>query len=71
MLPSCAESGQAGGGRNKTTKQTEIFMLLLLLLEIPGLVLTESAKMVTLEVRWECRQTQKERGAAQLQHRAA
>lgn len=30
-------------------------MLQLLLLEIPGLALSESAKTVTLEVRWECR----------------
>lgn len=42
-----------------------------MLLEIPHLVLSESAQIVTLEVRGECGRTSEEGRAAQLRRRAA
>lgn len=41
-------------------KKINIHRAVFFLLEIPHLVLGESAQMVTLEVRWECRRTSKE-----------
>lgn len=65
--PGCAESVFSAhtcvhrwGGGGETQKKINIHRAVFFLLEIPHLVLGESAQMVTLEVRWECRRTSKE-----------